>query len=321
MDWSYELLSQPECKLFGRLSVFTGGFSLKRRKRWGRLTHRAARSTGVVVVVSGQVAGRSGTSERWQDALQDARASQAVRAGAPGGQWRGRVVRRRHADFFVALSEEVEPWLRGAEQAAWFERLDAENDNLRAALSWLLEQGEGELALRLSGALGEFWHVRGHLEEGGRWLEQRWQEGMTHRRGSKHYCTLDGSPGNRWTTSARRRWVRRLWLLPRAGRQRATARALYIQGAPTLYQLDFDGAAALFEEAAGCSAVGGCRRPRPNDPGIGSDSDRSPRFHAGRGLHAESLALAREAGDRIGIIVALGMGALPTWVRATISGR
>ena len=53
------------------------------------------------------------------------------------------MVRRRHAEFFLALAEEAEPWLRGPEQAAWFERLDAENDNLRAALSWLLEQGEG----------------------------------------------------------------------------------------------------------------------------------------------------------------------------------
>ena len=106
------------------------------------------------------------------------------------------VVRRRHAEFFLALAEEAEPWLRGPEQASWFERLDAENDNLRAALSWLVEQGEGNWRCVSAGR----WVNSGTCDiwrrDGGGW-RQRWLEGMTHRRGSKHYCTLDGSPGNR----------------------------------------------------------------------------------------------------------------------------
>jgi non-specific serine/threonine protein kinase len=78
--------------------------------------------------------------------------------------------RRRHCEAYVALSEQGEPELRGAKQLVWFNRLDAEHDNVRAALAWLLEQGDGDQAVRLSGAQSFFWYVRGYYNEGRGWL-------------------------------------------------------------------------------------------------------------------------------------------------------
>src|SRR5918995_3847157 len=81
-------------------------------------------------------------------------------------------VQGRHAAFFLALAEEAEPELAGPQQGLWAERLEGEHDNLRAALSYVLERGEAELALRFGGALWRFWFDGGHLSEGVRWLEQ-----------------------------------------------------------------------------------------------------------------------------------------------------
>ena len=78
----------------------------------------------------------------------------------------------RHAGYFLTLAERAEPELHGAEQMAWLARLEAEHDNLRAVLGWSLVAHQVETALRLAGALGWFWFLRGHLLEGHRWLEQ-----------------------------------------------------------------------------------------------------------------------------------------------------
>ena len=68
--------------------------------------------------------------------------------------------------------KQAEPNLVGANQGEWLDRLEAEHDDLRAALRWLLDMGMAEQALRLAGALWRFWFVRGYLGEGLRWSEE-----------------------------------------------------------------------------------------------------------------------------------------------------
>ncbi len=80
-------------------------------------------------------------------------------------------IKRVHAEYFLTLAEEANPELRGPDQLEWLERLEAEHDNMRAALSWALGRKEIELALRLGGALGWYWSTRGYHSEGRRWLE------------------------------------------------------------------------------------------------------------------------------------------------------
>lgn len=82
------------------------------------------------------------------------------------------VLRRRHADYFLRLAEDAEPGVMGAEQRVWLERLEAENDNLRAALTWGQDETNPFYSLRLAGALRLFWHLHNQWAEGRRWLEQ-----------------------------------------------------------------------------------------------------------------------------------------------------
>jgi tetratricopeptide (TPR) repeat protein len=79
---------------------------------------------------------------------------------------------RAHAERFLALAERSEPHATGPDQGTWFDRLDLEHDNLRAALSWAQTNGERDIALRLGSALWRFWAARGHLREGRTRLEE-----------------------------------------------------------------------------------------------------------------------------------------------------
>jgi tetratricopeptide (TPR) repeat protein len=81
--------------------------------------------------------------------------------------------RDRHTEWFVGLAENAAGFLLGGrEQAAWFDRVELELDNLRTALAWSLGEGDATVALRISTALTRFWEVRGHWTEALRWFEQ-----------------------------------------------------------------------------------------------------------------------------------------------------
>ena len=78
-------------------------------------------------------------------------------------------MRRRHAGFYLALAEEAEPALLGPQQLSWLERLDAERDNLRAALTWAAEEWRGGgIGLRIGAALWRYWQLRGSDSGGAR---------------------------------------------------------------------------------------------------------------------------------------------------------
>jgi non-specific serine/threonine protein kinase len=80
--------------------------------------------------------------------------------------------RHTHANYYLSFVEEAESHLTGADQKAWIKRLDLEQDNLRAALRWAMENHEAEFAQRMASALQPFWLTRGYWSEGRRWLEE-----------------------------------------------------------------------------------------------------------------------------------------------------
>ena len=84
----------------------------------------------------------------------------------------GEDVRRRHAGFYAALVEEAELALVGPEQRAWVDRLDAERDNLRAAMDWARASGDAEVGLRIAAPLWRFWNICNGEVEARRRIEE-----------------------------------------------------------------------------------------------------------------------------------------------------
>jgi predicted ATPase/class 3 adenylate cyclase len=164
IEWSHDLLSGSEQALFGRLSVFAGSCSYEAAEDVASAdpdTLQSLLDKSLLRKRDSDVGPRY-----WM--LETIREYAAERLGAMGAA--KELLRRNHADWFVALAEEAYPHLRGSPKE-WLERLAAEHDNLRAALEWLEESGETQLGLRLAGALYRFWYLRGHLLEGWRVLD------------------------------------------------------------------------------------------------------------------------------------------------------
>jgi len=163
IDWSYDLLSEPERILLRRLSVFAGGFtlgageavcSLAELKRsnildlLGRLVDKS------LVIVEADPAIRE-TRYRLLETIRQYALEKLVESGE------GPAIRDRHLGFYLSLAEEAEPNMFGSESAAWFQRLDRELDNVRGAMEWSTNNGKADAALRIAGSLVYFWFAHG----------------------------------------------------------------------------------------------------------------------------------------------------------------
>ena len=174
MDWSFDLLTDPERAVLPRLSVFAGSFSLEAAETvvsddavpgddvLDLLGHLVDRS--LLVAEDGGIEARYRMLETIRDYAQERLAES------------GEAVSRytRHRDWFAALVDEARPaFFSGRVQPEWVARLAADHDNLRAALRWAHEDPAGaNVELGMASGLWRFWEVRGDLEEGSAWLER-----------------------------------------------------------------------------------------------------------------------------------------------------
>jgi predicted ATPase/class 3 adenylate cyclase len=172
MAWSYHLLDAAEQRLFQRLSVFVGGCTLEAIEATCAALHEGGSQ---VVDRVASLLDKSllqqveHESEEPRLTLLETVREYGLECLRESGE--AELSQQAHARYYLALAEEAEPHLKGAQQVRWWRRLEREQENLRAALTWLIGKGEGELALRLGGALWWFWNIRGYWSEGWRWLE------------------------------------------------------------------------------------------------------------------------------------------------------
>jgi tetratricopeptide (TPR) repeat protein len=192
LDWSYDLLPAAERMLLCRLSVFAVNWTLEAAE--------AVCSGGQVFGCSG-VQGEDQNSTNLNirtpehlttllpdevlDLLTQLVDKSLVLAEGVEGEKRYRLLEtvreyaaeqlspeeqstlaRRHAGYYLALAEQAAPLLTGPELNVGKDRLEREQENLRAALAWAQSSGSGDIALRLGATLWRFWGLQGHLREG-----------------------------------------------------------------------------------------------------------------------------------------------------------
>lgn len=169
LDWSYELLTEPERELFRQLSVFVGGFTLDALESVALLD-----SDQSILDALSRLVDKSLLLVEQQDQpryrfLEPIRQYARDKLNETG---ESNLIQDRHLEYYLRVAEEVEPHLFGAAQQDWKVRLELDHDNLRVALAWSLESNQIEAGLKLAGALAWFWHGKGHLSEGNLWLEK-----------------------------------------------------------------------------------------------------------------------------------------------------
>ncbi|HET6623484.1 MAG TPA: tetratricopeptide repeat protein [Gaiellaceae bacterium] len=165
IDWSYGLLSESQRGLHQALAVFSGGCTLDDARALSGSTSFLSDLEGLVVgsLLRSDVSDGEVRLFMLETVREDALARLAV-------EGRLEDLRRRHAERFLELAASAEDGLAGPEQGTWFDRLERELDNIRAALDWCLTSGRAGDVLRAVSSLGRFWMAHGHVTEARGWL-------------------------------------------------------------------------------------------------------------------------------------------------------
>jgi len=341
IDWSYNLLIQPERVLLGRLSVFMGGWTL-------------AAAESVCAGESYLGANIQISSEQILDILTGLVDKSLVIAEEDEGKTRYHLLetvrqygrdkllesgesvslRDDHLNWFLGLAEEAEDELHGHDQVEWLDRLETEHDNIRAALEWSLltpENGDsrddnGEAGVGLAAALSWFWLVRGYWSEGREWLEKATSEGM----GVSAAARARALNGAGLLASYQLAYYRldflqsdyepvvglgekSLSLAREVGEVKIIASSLRILAIGTFGQQDYARAKALIDESLTLSReIGDKWGTNESLRTLGFVMRLERNSDRGKELFEQSLALSREMGDKWSIamvLIVLGLGA------------
>jgi predicted ATPase/Tfp pilus assembly protein PilF len=315
--WSHALLDKEEQIIFGRLAIFSGGCTLEA----AQAVCTDGRSVDIFSILESLfdkslLHSETRAMELRFSMLETIREYALERLVETGELDE---LHSRHARYYLSFVQDAEPHLLNSDQLTWLEQLEAEHDNLRTALSWLLGNEKGELALQLAGALSQFWSMHSYLNEGRQWLEK----GLAIAK-KGHASASDQSKALYWAgflayrqtdlTSARNLFKDSLALARQSGEKKMAANALNGLGNAAWTHGDIAMALASYQESLAL------RRDIGDKSGIsislsnlGNVAWGQSDYTAARGYYEESLLLDRDAGDRQAIAWTLThLGALCT---------
>ena len=272
LDWSYDLLGATERALLQRLSWFAGGWTLDAAERVcsgeGIETHEVLDLLTSLVDKSLVIADEIAGATRYT-LLETVRqyARECAHSGDAGPRWQA-----RHFDYCLDIAEQAKVFATTPDHAKWLGVLDAEHDNLRAALAWsATPNADVSQGLRLGTALWRFWAIRGYLGEGGKTL----------------LALLTIAPESLDPAIRLEALTRAAFLLARAG--------------------DFETARTLFDSALILAREGGVQRPLATV--LMSQSAfyrRQGDYAQARKCDEEVFEMLRSTGDRFELSAALG---------------
>ncbi len=283
--WSYDLLGEPERRLFRRLAVFVDGAALPEVEAvCGPAAELGVEPVdGLAVLVEHSLVRQSRAAGEPRFAMLETIREYAGELLAAGGEQER--MQARHQAACLALAEAAEPRLTREGRCAWLDRLEEENGNLRAALARALAAADATQALRLVAALWRFWQMHGHLREG--------------RERAAKALRLEG------------------------GEARDRIRALWAAGGMAYWQADISATQAAYTEALDLARrLADPRILATSLYNAAFPAALSGGLEQALRLHTESLVLARELGDRdlVGEIL-WGMGTVHWAVGRPLEGE
>jgi predicted ATPase len=299
LDWSFQLLSEADKRLFTRLAVFVGGGSLEAAEALCEAEADSNVLEGLASLVEKSLLKGSevqGEPRFWM--LETVREF-AVRHFEASGE--AESLRRRHAQYFLALSEAASAFIKNADKG-WLDKLELEHDNFRSALRWS-ERHDPELGLRLAGRLAPFWRYRTFTREGRTWLDSFLAKTNAQNVSEDRARALHGQGHLAWLqgdfAAAQVSYDSALILYRELGLEAATADTLNNLAILAVEQDgDFARARALFEECV----VLGRKLGQPDRLDFALSNLAMVTLHEGdpktaRTLQEEALQLSRAAGN------------------------
>lgn len=308
IDWSYNLLSEQEQKLFVYLSVFSGSFTLAEAEAIFAHTVSEKSVPELLTLLLDKSLIRRVANESREDRYEMLMTIQEYALEHLRGSGEEIEIRDRHLAYFSELAKQARTHLQSADQLEWLDRLDAEYDNIRVALNWAQTSGAIAGGLLLVTDLQWFWIWRVHVQEPCLALENLLTKPLPAdqiqalARGHCLVGVLKWNSSDKESTAAHFKESERLSLLlgPEGKVDLAWARHLhhtFTQSAITETAIQirqrYDHILKLFQEAGDPCETANLLSD------MGLELGRSGDFMGTRQALEQSLRLYRECGDRI----------------------